>query len=267
MSAETWTGSSRPLRGEVAIVTGGARGIGQAYARRLARMGADVAVLDACLSLPEDGRRTVDEVEEQGVRTLEIEVDLSDEDRTDAAVRAVTEAFGPASVLVCNAGGGGGGEMWENSPLQIDIEAVRRANEANLVTTATVCRAAVPAMVERGAGKVVTVGSTSGIVPRPDGGYAHYAAAKAGVVMYTKALAREVAPYGVHANCLIPGAVETVRIARKIESVGREGVVAGIPLGRIATVEDCADVLEFLAGPLSNYVTGTVLRCDGGLAL
>ncbi|WP_308797808.1 SDR family NAD(P)-dependent oxidoreductase [Agromyces silvae] len=247
------------MTGTVAVVTGGSRGIGRAYAERLRELGATVCALD----LRPAGDAATEAVAGRG-GFHEYAVDLADAAATAVVVDEILATRGPIDTLVCNAGGGVG-EMWQNSPLAVDMDALRLAFEVNVATMATVCRAVVPQMVDRRRGKVVTVSSTAAVKVRPDGGYAHYASAKAGVIVYTKALAREVAASGVTANVLIPGAIGTERLLPKMQAMGMSRVVAEIPQQRLGTPEDCAGVLEFLVTPLSDYVTGAVIAVDGGL--
>ncbi|XPP27271.1 MAG: SDR family NAD(P)-dependent oxidoreductase [Leucobacter sp.] len=256
-------GTTVRIDGQGAIVTGGARGIGRAYTERLREMGANVAVLDQ--SFEDESVFATAAVEGVGAR-LGIVADLTDEEAARTAFAEARERLGRVDVLVCNAGGGTGA-MWENSPLDMDVDALQRAYEVNLLTTALSCREVAPAMVNAGRGKILTVSSTSALRARSDGGYSHYASAKAAVIAYTRSLAREVAPAGVTANVIVPGAIGTERLLPKMNAMGMDAVLRDIPLGRLGTPEDCANVLEFLAGPLSDYITGTVIRVDGGMMI
>lgn len=254
---------STRIDGQGAIVTGGARGIGRAYTERLRAMGADVAVLDQSF----DDGAAFDEGRsgDRGAR-IGIAADLTDEAAACAAFADARERLGRVDVLVCNAGGGTGA-MWENSPLAMDLGALQKAYEVNLVTTALSCREIAPSMVEAGRGKILTVSSTSALRARADGGYSHYASAKSAVIAYTCSLARELAPSGVTANVIVPGAIGTERLLPKMEAMGMDAVLRDIPLGRLGTPEDCANLLQFLASPLSDYLTGTVIRVDGGMMI
>ncbi|UOQ61491.1 SDR family oxidoreductase [Leucobacter rhizosphaerae] len=256
-------GAEVRIDGQCAIVTGGARGIGRAYTERLRSMGASVAVLD----LSFDEEHGVDRPAESGRGALlGISTDLTDEKAARAAFAEARERLGRVDVLVCNAGGGTGA-MWENSPLSMDLNALRRAYEVNVASMALSCREIAPGMVSAGRGKILTVASTAALRARSDGGYAHYASAKAAVIAFTNSLAREVAPAGVTANVIVPGAIGTERLLPKMEAMGMDSVLRDIPLGRLGTPEDCANALEFLAGPLSDYITGTVVRVDGGMMI
>ncbi|MEU8249278.1 SDR family oxidoreductase [Nonomuraea sp. NPDC048916] len=273
MSA-TATGPRRAaLAGQVAIVTGAARGIGRGYALRLARLGAAVVVVDRDLRSYEefDAERelmtaagTADEIAAMGGRALAIEADLSDARSARQMVDQVMDACGRIDVCVCNAGGGTGA-MTENTASRLDLGQLAAVLDRNLLTTVNTCAPVAEVMRARRSGKIVTVSSVSGLQPRPDGGYAHYAAAKAAIIMYTRCLAQELGPEGVTANVIAPGAIGTGRLLPKMRELGLDEVTRDIALRRLGTVEDCAGVIEFLATDLSDYVTGQVIRVDGGL--
>ncbi|MEV0595434.1 SDR family NAD(P)-dependent oxidoreductase [Nonomuraea cavernae] len=261
------------LDGQVAIVTGAARGIGRGYALRLARLGAAVVVVDRDLRSYEefDAERelmtaagTADEIAAMGGRALAVEADLSDARSARQMVEQVMDACGRIDVCVCNAGGGTGA-MTENTASRVDLGQLAAVLDRNLLTTVNTCVPVAEVMRARRSGKIVTVSSVSGLQPRPDGGYAHYAAAKAAIIMYTRCLAQELGPEGVTANVIAPGAIGTGRLLPKMRELGLDEVTRDIALRRLGTVEDCAGVIEFLATDLSDYVTGQVIRVDGGL--
>jgi 3-oxoacyl-[acyl-carrier protein] reductase len=263
----------RKLAGRVAIVTGAARGIGRAYALRLARLGAAVVVVDRDIHSFEEFEAeralltagTVGaEIEALGSEALELEVDLTDAAATAEMVRRVLARFGQIDVCVCNAGGGTGA-MTENTASTIDPAQLAIVVERNLLTTVHTVTPVAAAMRERGRGKFVTVSSDAGLQPQRNGGYAHYAAVKAAIVMYTQNLAQELGPFGITANVIAPGAIATGRLLPKMQAQGLDALAESIALRRVGTVDDCAGVIEFLASDLSDYVTGQVLCVDGGL--
>ncbi|HST40238.1 MAG TPA: SDR family NAD(P)-dependent oxidoreductase [Conexibacter sp.] len=264
---------TKRLAGQVAIVTGAGRGIGRGYALRLAQLGAAVAVVDVDLRSHEQfeeeralmtAASTADEVAALGVPVLALEADLTDAAAARAMVAQVDAAWGRIDVCVCNAGGGTGA-MTENAASSIDPMQLESVLARNLSTTVNTCTPVVEVMRRRGSGKIVTVSSTAGTAPRRDGGYAHYGAAKAAVVMYTRYLAQELGPEGITANAIAPGAIGTGRLLPKMRALGMDGIVSGIALRRLGTIDDCAGALEFLATELSDYLTGQVLAVDGGL--
>lgn len=277
----------RPLGGKVALVTGGARGLGRGYALRLAELGADVAILDRNLDAAavyefERGLMTAATVEEEcaahGVRALAREVDLADRAAAERAVASVAGALGGIDIAVCNAGGGttrfadeapgvgdAAGEAGQESSdvntaataSDCPQDVLTRVLDINLMTCMYTCMAVVPHLKRRGGGKIVTVSSTAGLVA--SGGYHPYGIAKAAIVFYTRALAQELGPHGINVNCIAPGIIRTGRLG------DRAHLAPGIPLRREGTIADCVKVVEFLVTDLSDYVTGCTIPIDGGL--
>jgi 3-oxoacyl-[acyl-carrier protein] reductase len=261
------------LDGQVAVVTGGARGLGRAYARRLAGLGAKVAVCDLNLKSYAEfegeakamtAATTVDEIEAGGGDSLGFEFDIADRDGVFGMVDAVTKAWGKVDILVANAGGGRGKPM-ETTATLVPQELLELVTGMNFYGTVYSCSAVAPVMKEQRSGKIVTVASYAGMVAGVGGGYAHYGANKAAIAHYTRYLAQELGPYNINANCIAPGVIETARI---VELVGarRSGSGANpeIALRRNGQPEDCAKVVEFLCTDLSDYVTGAVIPIDGG---
>jgi 3-oxoacyl-[acyl-carrier protein] reductase len=265
------------LEGKVALVTGGGRGLGRAYALRLAGLGADDGILDLDLHSYREfemeqalltADTTVDEVLAIGRRSCGVEVDLTSADASREAVASVVGEMGRLDVVVCNAGGGLGssasGHASSMDPAQFDAVIKR-----NLYATVHTCMAVAPVMKEQGSGKIITITSTAGLRPTSSGAYAHYGMAKAAIVMYTRYLASELGASGITVNCVAPGFVPTGRIATKriVEGRGFDDVAAHAALGRIGTTSDLAAVVGFLAGPDSDYMTGVILPVDGGSSL
>ena len=261
------------LDGKVAIVTGAARGLGRAYAHRLAGLGAKVAVADLDLKSYADfageatamtGESTVDEIIAGGGEALGFEFDIADRQAVFAMVDEVRSAWGTVDVLVANAGGGRG-KPAETTATTVPPELLELVTGMNLYGTVHSCSAVAPAMKEQRSGKIVTVASYAGMVAGIGGGYAHYGANKAAIAHYTRYLAQELGPYGINANCIAPGVIETARIVELMGvRPGEERVNPEIALRRHGTPEDCAKVVEFLCTDLSDYVTGAVIPIDGG---
>ncbi len=264
------------LDGKVAIVTGAARGLGRAYARRLAGLGAKVAVVDVNLrsyeefaaeakDMTADG--TVAEIEAMGGAALGLEVDVRDREAVEAMAARIVNAWGRIDVLVANAGGGRGRPI-DTKASTLDPALLRLVVEMNLFGTIYSCNAVAPIMKEQHSGKIITVSSVAGTAPSADGGYAHYGAAKAGIAHYTRYLAQDLGPFGITANCIAPGVIATGRIMQTVipgSSQSNRDRAELVALRRLGTVEDCAKVVEFLATDLSDYVTGAVIPIDGGL--
>jgi len=264
--------SYQPLAGKVAVVTGAARGIGRAYAIRLAELGADVAVVDRDLrsftevAAEEEaaGGRTTDElIVALGRRTVGLTADVTDPDSIGAAINEVVAALGHLEIVVCNAGGGSG-SMTDSLPSHATAQHVDTVVQRNLVGTISTCRAAARHIRGQGWGRIVTVSSMAGNMPFRGGGYSIYGAAKAGIEMYTRSLAQELGPDGITVNCLAPGYIATGRLSVMFDNLGSDDLLESVALRRFGTPDDCAGALEFLVTDLGAYVTGTVIPVDGG---
>jgi len=264
------------LDGKVAIVTGAARGLGRAYAKRLAGLGAKVAVADLNLHSYEEfaaeaedmtADTTVAEIIAAGGAASGFEFDATDHEAVGAMVARVTEAWGRIDVLVANAGGGRGRPI-DTKASNLDPALLQLVVGMNLFATVYSVNAVAPVMKAQHSGKIITVSSVAGVAPSADGGYAHYGAAKAGIAHYTRYLAQDLGPFGITANCIAPGVIQTGRIMATVipgSSQSNRDRSELVALRRLGTVEDCAKVVEFLATDLSDYVTGAVIPIDGGL--
>jgi 3-oxoacyl-[acyl-carrier protein] reductase len=264
------------LDGKVAIVTGAARGLGRAYARRLAGLGAKVAVTDINLKSFEEfeaeaqsmtAESTVAEIQAAGGGAIGIELDVCDEEAVKAMVQRVVAEWGRVDILVANAGGGRGRPV-DTKASELDPALLDLVTGMNLFGTVYCCNAVAPIMKRQRSGKIITVSSVAGLSPSTDGGYAHYGAAKAAIAHYTRYLAQDLGPYGINANCIAPGTITTGRIVATVmpgSADANRDRSERVALRRLGTVEDCAKVVEFLATDLSDYVSGVVIPIDGGL--
>ncbi len=246
------------LRDKVAVVTGGSRGIGRATALRLAEAGAHVVV--NYLERDNEASEVVTAMREVGVEAFAVQGDVSRSVDAASLVEVATETFGRIDLLVANAG------IWEGAPVDdMPDETWDRVLDANLRGTWTTCRAAVPHMKNNGGGSIVIVSSTAG--QRGEAGYSNYAASKGGQISFAKSLAVELAPK-IRVNCVAPGWVDTEMNA---EVFGRNGfkreAAQGIPLKRIATADDVALSIIFLASDWARHITGEVLNVNGGAVL
>lgn len=260
MVREEAPGPNGRLAGQVALVTGAARNLGLGIARRLARDGATVVLCD----IDEAVRAAAEEI--GGTATGE-RCDITDSGAVDRLVAGIAGRYGALDILVANAGIGGGTPV-----VDLDDATFRRLLAVNLEGTFYCCRAAARAMLPRGRGAIVTVGSIFG--RDTPAGAAAYGASKAGVVALTQALARELSPHGIRVNCVSPGNMATelhwAALRRRADREGRpfeelrDAVRAAIPLGRHGTPDDLGAVVSFLASPDAGYVTGQTINVDGG---
>jgi len=246
------------LAGRVAMVTGASRGIGRGIALELARAGASVAVTARRVG---DLAGTVREIEAAGSRALAVVLEVRDRASIRAAADAVGAALGPVDVLVNNAG-----VQRLRHALDVTEEDWDFVLDTNLRGLFFCCQEIGRRMVERGRGKIVNVSSAAGMIPSAE--RAAYASSKAAVLMLTRVLAVEWAARGVTVNAVAPTFVETELAAQTLDRPGaREATLARIPLRRLATVEDVAAAVRYLASPAADYLTGTTIGVDGGLVM
>jgi NAD(P)-dependent dehydrogenase (short-subunit alcohol dehydrogenase family) len=263
------------LEGKVALVTGAARGLGRAYALRLARLGADVIINDVDLHSYKQfdevmtADTVVEEVRNLGRRSLGIECDAASKKEVDAMFEQVLGEFGRIDILVNNAGGL---QVRPETSFASSVpeEDLRREVDRNLMSCIFGSQAAAIPMKEQHSGRIVNVSSQAGLKGSASGFYASYGLAKAAIINYTQYLAGELAPFGINVNCIAPAFIGTGRMMQRSFNTrpGQlEAIEKTIPLGRIGTVEDCAKVVEFLVTDLSDYVVGQCIRICGGVLL
>ena len=240
-----------------ALVTGGSSGIGRAIAQTLARDGCDVGIL--YVGSTEDARPVIDRIEAHGRRGWSRVADVADAGQVGEAFEAFVGEFGGIEILVNNAGIFRDQVIWKMTDEQwgqvIDVD---------LTGVFNCCRAVAPLMREAGeggAGSIVNISSINGL--RGKFGQTNYSAAKAGVIGLTKALARELARSNVTVNAVAPGMIDTP-LLENMPDDKREQAIAEILLGRIGTVEDVAELVAFLCSDKARFITGEVIRVDGG---
>ena len=240
------------------LITGASRGIGAACARRFARDGWKVAV--HYYKSEAEALALAEELRAAGAEAVPVRGDLSDPAQAARAVETAQQALGHLDALVCNAG--------VALPVQLLTDTTddqwRRVMGTDLDGVFFTLRAAIPGMVSRKRGAIVTVSSMWGVT----GGSceAPYSAAKAGVIGLTKALAKELGPSGIRVNCVAPGAIETDMTAF-LTPEDRAALADEAPLGRMGTPEEVAEAVRFLAGEEARFITGQVLRVDGGMVI
>lgn len=245
---------TRDLEGRAAIVTGGSRGIGRAIVAELARRGADVVFTYRSDDL--GAREAIALVDRAERRAVAQRLDIRDPDSAATAVRACEAVFGRLDILVNNAGVARDAVVWKMTD-----DAWSDVIETDLAACFRTIRAAVPLMRAAGSGRIVSIASINAL--RGKFGQSNYAAAKAGLIGLTKSVAREVGAFGITANVIAPGLIETAMAGSLSEDVRRRAIAETV-LGRLGTPEDVAAAVAFLAGPGARHITGAVLTVDGG---
>lgn len=242
---------------KVAVVTGGSRGIGRAIVEQLAGDGFAVAVNYA--SNRDAAAEVVSAVAASGGRALAIEADVGDDEAVAAMFDQVTEALGPAAVLVNNAG-----ITRDDLLLRMGREAWDDVIRTNLTSVYLCTRAALKPMLRARWGRIINIASVSGIAGNP--GQANYAAAKAGIIGFTKSVAKEIGSRGITVNAVAPGFIETDMTAALGGGV-TEAAMEHITLGRLGAPSEVAAAVGYLASDGASYITGQTIVVDGGLAL
>ena len=244
------------LRGRVAVVTGGARGIGFATAQRLLGCGAQVALWDIDASRV---KRSASELASLGTVSAQV-VELTDEAAVQAAVTQTLAAHSRLDILVNSAGiTGGNGTTWE-----LDPKIWRQVLEVNLYAPYLVCRAVVPHMIAAGYGRIVNIASIAGKEGNP--GASHYSASKAGLIGFTKSLGKELAQKNIMVNCITPAAARTEMFGQMTPQ-HIDYMLAKIPMGRFVLPEEIAAMIAWLSSEECSFTTGGVFDISGGRAV
>jgi 3-oxoacyl-[acyl-carrier protein] reductase len=242
------------LDGKVALVTGGAQGIGRAIGLALAREGAQVAISDINL---EKAQETCREIEALGRKALAVGGSVADAKAAEAMVEKTVEAFGGLDILVNNAGITRDGILLRMKEEDWDL-----VLDVNLKGAFHCAKASLRSLIKRGRGKIINIASVTGQMG--NAGQANYAASKAGLIGLTKSVAREYASRNIQVNAVAPGFIDTA-MSQAIPQKEREMLIKAIPMERLGTPEDIAEAVLFLASPASDYITGQVLNVNGGM--
>jgi 3-oxoacyl-[acyl-carrier protein] reductase len=247
---------SMEYSGKIAFVTGGSRGIGKEISLALAKAGADIAIADIMES---EAKATAGELGDLGIRARGYGCDVSSYEDVERVGKAVIDDFGKVDFLVNNAG-----ITRDKLLLRMKPEDWGQVIDVNLTGVFNVVKVFSPSMLKQRAGKIVNISSVIGLMG--NAGQANYAASKAGVIGFTKSIAREFAPRGITVNAVAPGFIQTAMTDKLSEEI-REQLTSSIPLGRLGTVEDVANIVMFLLSGMADYVTGQVVNCDGGMVM
>ncbi|HLG14054.1 MAG TPA: SDR family NAD(P)-dependent oxidoreductase [Blastocatellia bacterium] len=247
------------LKRKSALITGASRGIGAATAVRFAAAGADVVV--SYFNHESEARHVVDDCRVLGARAFAVQADVSRFDDVRALFDRAIDELGRLDIVVANAG------VWTGAPVdQLDEATWAETIDINLKGVYACCHCAARLMERQQSGRIITVSSTAG--QRGEAFHSHYAASKGGIIAFTKSLAAELGPFGVTANCVAPGWVDTDMSAAPLRDRREfEKIIAAIPLGRVASAQDIADPILFLASDLARHITGEVLNVNGGSVL
>ena len=263
-----------PLEGKIAIVTGAGRhnGIGRHIALALARQGADVAITGSGRppeAYPEDekamGWRDIesvaDEIRALGRKTLPLVIDISKADQVQRLVDETRRELGRIDILVNNAAAARGNDRVP--VVQLEEAEWRKVIEVNLTGTFLVTKAVAGALIEQGeGGRIVNISSIAG--REGIATFAAYGVTKAGIILFTRVLAQELATHGINVNCVCPGLVGTHRMQDVTQGPIRDAVMRTIPLGREGKPEEIGELVAFLCGPDASYVHGQAINIDGG---
>ncbi len=244
------------LKDQIAVITGAGRGIGQAIAVKFASEGADVV----CVELKNEfAEQTAQKVKELGRKSWIFECNVSDANSVAQAAEKILEATGRVDILVNNAG-----ITRDNLLMRMSESEWDAVLDTNLKGTFLFTKAFCRAFLKQRSGRIVSIASVIGLIG--NAGQCNYGASKAGVIGFTKCVARELASRGITANAIAPGFIETAMTAALGEEI-RQQLQKQIPLGTLGQPEDVANAALFLASPLARYITGQVISVDGGMAM
>lgn len=244
------------LKGKTAIVTGGGQGIGRAIALKLAENGANVVISDV---MEENAQAVAKEVEGKGVQSLAVVSDVRNLKSCEELVKACQDKFGAVDILVNNAG-----VTRDNLIMRMKEEDFDFVIDVNLKGVFNCCKAVTRPMMKQRSGRIINISSVVGLMG--NAGQVNYSATKAGVIGMTKTLAKEFGSRGIGVNAVAPGFIQTA-MTDKLPEGAREELEKMIPFQQLGEPDHVADAVLFLASPLSAYITGEVIRVDGGMAM
>lgn len=245
------------LKGKTAIVTGGARGIGRAIAMTLAAAGANIVINYSSSSKAAD--EVVEEAKKLGVSALAVKADVSNNEEIENLVKQVLNSFSSIDILVNNAG-----ITRDNLLIRMSEEDFQDVLDINLKGAFICTKHVSKVMMKQRSGKIVNIASVVGVMG--NAGQSNYAASKAGLIGFTKSVAKEIAKRGINVNAVAPGYIQTDMTASLPDKV-KEEFMNGIPLARAGSAQDVANAVLFLSSEYSDYITGQVIHIDGGMVM
>ncbi len=245
------------LKGKTAVVTGASRGIGRAIALKMAENGANIALIYAGNN--QGAQAVCEEISSLGVTATAYQCDVSNFEATKQTIGNILEAFGSIDILVNNAG-----ITADKLVLQMSQQDFERVVDTNLKGAFNMIKHTYSHFMKKRGGRIINISSVAGIMG--NAGQANYASAKAGMIGLTKSVAKELAARSVTCNAIAPGFIET-DMTNVLSDRVKEGAVAAIPMKRMGKPEDIANMAVFLASDLCEYITGEVIKVDGGLCI
>jgi 3-oxoacyl-[acyl-carrier protein] reductase len=243
------------LKGRVAIVTGAGRGIGKGIAKKLAEAGAKVVMADIDLVV---ARETSEGINKRGETSIAVKVDVTKTSSVNSLLETILETYGQVDILVNNAG-----IMFRTRILDISVEEWEKTMQVNLTGPFLCTKMVLPGMKERGFGRIVNISSSAGRSVSTLGG-AHYTSSKAGLLGLTRAVAKEVAPFGITVNAICPGLIDTEMALKTTTKKELQDFLDSFPINRIGTPEEVGDLVVFLCSEKASYITGASLDINGG---
>ena len=244
------------LEGKVALITGGARGIGQAIAMTFAREGADIVVADVNLEI---AQKTASEIQALGRKAMALEMDVTSYEKVEEGINKILDKMGKVDILVNNAG-----ITKDNLIMRMSCADWDAVINVNLKGTFNCIKAVSRPMVKQRSGRIISIASIIGLMG--NAGQANYAASKAGIIALTKTVAKELASRNINANAVAPGFIQTAMTDKLPEDIKKK-MLEAIPLAKLGTPEDVANVCLFLASAESSYITGQTITIDGGMVM
>ncbi|MEJ1356259.1 MAG: 3-oxoacyl-ACP reductase FabG [Candidatus Sedimenticola sp. (ex Thyasira tokunagai)] len=242
------------LENDIALVTGASRGIGRAIAHALGKQGATVIGT----ATTEGGAKAIGErLAAEGIKGAGMLLNVTEQDSVDSVLKAIAAEFGAPTILVNNAG-----ITRDNLLMRMKEAEWGDILETNLTSIYRLSKGCMRTMMKARAGRIINIASVVGSTG--NAGQSNYAAAKAGMIGFTKSLAREIGPRGITVNAVAPGFIDT-DMTRELSEEQRKALLAGIPMGRLGEAEEIADAVVFLASPTSGYITGETLHVNGGM--